>query len=108
MTKCEERLHALVLSARADWKCFASTPASARCAQVIVGPFAPYTLTNWALVGRPASANRRVPSAILARAALLRITDEFAAGAAFVAGFVFFAGFAATLIPFELFIAFLD
>jgi hypothetical protein len=48
----------------ASWKCLAPTPAAARCAQVIVGPFDPYTLTNWALVGRPASANRRVPSAM--------------------------------------------
>lgn len=60
LTKGEERLHALVFSASADWKCLASTPALARCAQVIVGPFAPYTFTNWALAGRPARANRRV------------------------------------------------
>jgi len=46
LTECEERLHALVFSASADWKCFASTPALARCAQVIVGPFGPYTLMN--------------------------------------------------------------
>ena len=64
LTECEERLHALFFAASAAWKCLASTAASARCAQVIVGPFAPYTLTNWALVGGPARAKSRVPSAM--------------------------------------------
>jgi hypothetical protein len=32
---------------------------------VILGPFGPYTLMNWALVGRPASAKRRVPAIAL-------------------------------------------
>jgi hypothetical protein len=40
MPKQEERLQALLFSARAAWKCFASTPASARCAQVILVPAA--------------------------------------------------------------------
>jgi hypothetical protein len=36
LTECEEQLHALPFSASAAWKCLASTPALARCAQVIV------------------------------------------------------------------------
>src|ERR1039457_6724610 len=74
---------------------------------------------NCSRAGRPASANSRVPSAIRARAALLRITgvaagsvagatDEVAADADLVATFVFFAGFVATLVRFGLFVAFLD
>ena len=42
--------------------------------QVIFGPFGPYTLIKSALVGRPASTYSRVPSAMLVRAELLRIT----------------------------------
>ena len=60
-----------------------------------------------------------MPSAIRARAALLRITgvaagsvagatDEVAADADLVATFVFFAGFVATFVLFGLFVAFLD
>jgi hypothetical protein len=36
----------LGLGLSASWKCLASTLALARCAQVFVGPFGPYTLTN--------------------------------------------------------------
>src|SRR6266446_5300162 len=49
----------------ASWKCLASTPALARCSQVIFGPCGPYTFTNCVFVGRPARAKRRVPSAIM-------------------------------------------
>ena len=70
MPKREERLHPLLFSARAAWKCLASTPALARCSQVIFGPCGPYTFTNCALVGRPARAKSRVPSAMCARADL--------------------------------------
>ena len=65
----------------------ASTPASARCAQVIFGPFGPYTLMNSALVGRPARAYSRVPSTMLARAELLRVTGVVV-GAGFVVAFL--------------------
>jgi hypothetical protein len=40
------------------------------------GPFGPYTLTNWALVGRPASAKSRVPSEMFARAALEKLYGD--------------------------------
>jgi hypothetical protein len=84
-----------------------STPALARCAQVIFGPFGPYTLVKSALVGRPASAYSRVPSAMLARAELLRVTGV-AGGTDFGAACVRFTGFIAILLRFELFVAFLN
>ena len=46
ITKGEERLHALFFAASAAWKCLASTPALARCAQVIVSPFSPHIMVN--------------------------------------------------------------
>jgi hypothetical protein len=62
---------------------------------------------NWALIGRPASAYSRVPSAMLVRAELLRVTGVVG-GADFVADFVWFSSFIATLLRFELFVALLD
>ncbi len=66
-----------------------STPALARCSQVIFGPFGPYTFANWALVGRPASAKSRLPSAIRARARLDRTWACFAGLFARFAAFAF-------------------
>jgi hypothetical protein len=70
-----------------------------------------------ALVGRPASTYSRVPSAMCARAELLRVTgvavgcvvaDAVPDGLDLLAAFVFFPGFTKTLFRFELFVAFLD
>jgi len=41
MTKCEERLHALLFVASAASNFSAGTPALARCAQVLEGRFGP-------------------------------------------------------------------
>jgi len=73
----------------------------------------PYTFTNCALVGRPASVKSRVPSAIFARAALLRVTDvavgfvdrvadRLADRSDFLAAFISFTGFLAARVRSEL------
>src|SRR6266403_1844151 len=64
------RFQAPPFALSASWKCLASTPAFARCSQVIFGPCGPYTFTNCALVGRPAGQRAECPQPISARAAL--------------------------------------
>jgi hypothetical protein len=60
-----------------------------------------------ALLGRPARVYKRVPSAMLARAELLRVTGG-AGGAVLVAALATFTVFIGTLFRFDLFVAFLD
>jgi hypothetical protein len=85
----------------------------------MIGPLGPYSLMKSALVGRPASTYRRVPSEMWARAELLRVTEvavglvvaEGAPGGSdLIAALVSFSGFGfiVTLLRFELLAAFFE